>query len=105
MNLSIGKILTAVGAAVATFGAVAMAIGLKFSVPPEVYTIVVYKAIFAAAAGLMIVGALAGRHAHEKRKEEEIERRAADPALESGSPISAGDFLAHDSRERLESRD
>ena len=106
MRFSAGKILTAAGAVVAAFGAIAMTIGLKFSMPPEIYTIVVYKAIFAAAAGLMIVGAMAGRRAREKRKAGELERNESDAALlKPSSPSSAPDFVPADPRARLESRD
>lgn len=69
MRISVGNILTGAGAAVALFGAVSIAIGLKFSTPGGLLTIAVYKGIFAAAAGLMIVGAFWGRHAIERRKE------------------------------------
>lgn len=77
MKLSAGSLFTIVGGGVAIFGVVAMTIGLKFSVPPEVLTVIVYKGIFAAGAGFMIVGAWLGRRANQKRREAEFEERHA----------------------------
>jgi membrane-bound ClpP family serine protease len=103
VKFSVGNIFTSVGGIVAIFGVVAMAIGLKFVVPPEVLTVVVYKGIFAAAGGLMIVGAILGRHANRKRHAAELERKNAalvNPAL-PGDTVDTGDAEGGQTAERI----
>lgn len=83
--MSFGRILTAAGVTVAVGGVIAMAIGLKLSADGFFQNVVMYKGIFAAAAGLMIVGALFGRREHQKKSEslQEAEtRRLPTPALD-----------------------
>jgi hypothetical protein len=69
MKLSVGRILTAAGVVVAVAGVIAMAIGLKLSSDGFFQNVVMYKGIFAAAAGLMIVGAFSGRREKQKNRE------------------------------------
>lgn len=77
MKMSLGRILTAAGVAVAVVGVIAMAIGLKLSSEGFFQNVVMYKGIFAAAAGLMIVGAFSGRRENQKKRDTlELEERA-----------------------------
>ncbi len=104
MKFSAGNIFTTVGGVVAIFGVVAMEIGLKFSVPPEVLTVVVYKGIFAAGGGLLIVGAILGRLANRKRQAAELDRnegRELPGYLPGGNTDSAGDIERQRTGERI----
>jgi uncharacterized membrane protein len=83
MRITTANVLTLAGAIVAAAAAVAMTIGLKFELPTEVLTVVVYKGMFAAAAGLMIFGALLGRRAHSRQQE--LKNRAETASIEEGS--------------------
>jgi hypothetical protein len=101
LKFSVGNVLIGAGGVVATAAVIAVSVGLKFSVPPELYTVVVYKGMFAAAAGLMIVGAMVGRHANEKRKSAERDRRLSEAGRpQSLSPPRALDSASHSERER-----
>jgi vacuolar-type H+-ATPase subunit I/STV1 len=104
VKFSAGNVFTSLGGIVAIFGVVAMAIGLKFVVPPEVLTVVVYKGIFAAAGGFMIVGAILGRRANQKRQAAKLELKDA-PQLQTGIPgddqDSAGEVEQPRAAERI----
>jgi hypothetical protein len=67
---SAASFLTGAGVVVAVAGVTGLATGVQFSLPPAILTVVIYKGIFAAAAGLMIVGALFGRQAYRHRSVE-----------------------------------
>jgi uncharacterized membrane protein len=81
MKFSVENALTGAGAAIAATAAVALWTGVSFSLPPELYTVIVYKGILAAAAGLLLAGGLAGRYARRKKMEEKNSAQGDGPGL------------------------
>lgn len=97
----VGNILTAVGAIVAVFGVIAMVTRLKITLTPEMQELLFYKGLFAAAAGLLIAGALIGRRgraaakdAAARQTEVEALRRPAEMPLTSTERRAAHDQRA-----------
>jgi predicted lysophospholipase L1 biosynthesis ABC-type transport system permease subunit len=68
MTAKLGTVLMVGGVAVGTIAAVALGLHLKVVLPAEVLTVVVYKGMFAAAAGLLAAGAVVRRRAVMKRE-------------------------------------
>ena len=77
MKLSLSDTFTAAGATVAVLTVVALVAGLNIP-GPWIVRLVIYKAMFAAAAGLLIAGAFFGRHAKLREREALEEKRAAE---------------------------
>ena len=87
MKLSLSDTFTAAGATVAVLTVVALAAGLNIP-GPWIVRLVMYKAMFAAAAGLLIAGAFFGRHAKLREREALEEKRAAQ--LNAGIYVRGG---------------
>ena len=61
MRSRLGTILTTVGGALGMLGVIAMAVGLKLTLTPQLQEILFYKGLFAASAVLILLGAIYGR--------------------------------------------
>ena len=85
MTRRIGTILTAAGGAVGAAGVVGLASGLQLTLPPDVVTLMFYKVLFGAAAGLMIAGAVIGRTAWIRKQRENPIERSSSSQLSPGS--------------------
>jgi hypothetical protein len=74
----IGTVLTAVGGVVGAAGVIGLATGVQITIPPDIVTLIFYKLLFGAAAGLMVAGAVIGRTA--------LIRKHREAAVETSTP-------------------
>jgi hypothetical protein len=98
LGARIGDTLTILGALVGVFGVVAMAIKLKIVLTPDMQQLLFYKGLFAAAAGLLVVGAWIGRRGRAAAREELEERQRLDELRgPSELPLASAQARAGDS--------
>jgi hypothetical protein len=70
MTRKIGTVLTAAGGVVGAAGVIGLASGVQITLPPDLATLIFYKLLFGAAAGLMVAGAVIGRTARVRKQRE-----------------------------------
>jgi hypothetical protein len=96
MTRKIGTVLTATGGVVGVLGVIGLASGVQITLPPDLATLIFYKLLFGAAAGLMVAGAVIGRTAWVRKQREIVMQRGS---LEELPPPS--DFPPQPAREKI----
>ncbi len=96
----LGNVFVAAGAIVGIATVTAIATGYEIVLSPEMIRILIYKALAAAALGLMVVGTWIGRRGRRKEQEREfgvIEREAGELRRDDNRALAAAPPEAFDS--------